>query len=234
VSDGEARPETPAVEARDVVKVFDGGRLRALDGLDLLVERKEFVALTGPSGSGKSTLLHLLAALDRPTSGAILVNGRALDAIRDLNRYRRTEIGLVFQLHNLLPHLTATQNVEIAMFGRHLPRRARRERAAELLADVGLHGRGGQRPPMLSGGERQRVAVARALANDPEVLLADEPTGNLDSESVRRVLDLFVRLRAERGVTIVMVTHDQTVAAAADRVVQLIDGRIAREPSEAA
>lgn len=216
-----------AVEMVGVTRHFCNGAVRALDGLDLRVEVGEFVAVTGPSGCGKSTMLHLLAALDRPTSGAISVGGVDLAGVRDLARYRRTDVGLVFQLHQLIPHLSAQRNVEVAMFGTSLKGPDRAARAAELLARVDLTGREGRLPTELSGGERQRVAIARALANDPPLLLADEPTGNLDESSIVRVLDLFATLRSARaGLTLVVVTHDPQVAARSDRIVHLRAGRV--------
>jgi putative ABC transport system ATP-binding protein len=218
----------PAIEIVDVVKVFDGGVVRALDGVSLNIARHEFVAITGPSGCGKSTLLHLIASLDHPTSGTITVNGRDLREAGN-ERFRRSEVGLVFQLHNLLPHLTAIENVEIAMFSNGKSHREQRERAAELLEAVGLAGKARTQPPHLSGGERQRLALARALANAPSIILADEPTGSLDSSSVERVLELLRQIRAAQGVTIVLVTHDAHVAEAADRVVRMRDGRIVQE-----
>ena len=214
---------TPIIEIESVCKSF--GVIRALDNVDLRVETGEFVAITGPSGSGKSTLLHLLAALDVPDSGRIAVHGRDLRDLRNLTRYRRHDIGLVFQLHTLLAHLDARRNVEIPMMGTHRSGRQRRHRALELLAELQLEGKEHHRPPELSGGERQRVAIARALANDPAVLLADEPTGSLDSASVEHVLALLQQLRTDRGVTIVVITHDPHVAAAADRTVTMRDGR---------
>ena len=216
----------PAVSAVDVRKTFDGGLVHALNGASLDVARGAFVAITGPSGCGKSTLLHLIAALDRPTSGSVSVDGRDLREIHDLNAFRRKKVGLVFQLHNLLPNLGARENVEVAMFGTGVSRHEQRDRAGKLLAEVGMTGAEDRTPPKLSGGERQRVALARALANDPAVLLADEPTGALDSASADQVLELLVRLRGERDITIVMVTHAPDVAAAADRVVHMSDGVI--------
>jgi putative ABC transport system ATP-binding protein len=215
-----------AVEVIDVHKSFDGGVIRALDGVSLTIEPGEFVAITGPSGCGKSTLLHLVAALDQPTSGRVIVNGIDITDGGNLDRFRRSQIGLIFQFHDLLAHLSAAQNVEIPMFGTHRDGRQRQARARQLLDEVDLAGQSSRRPTELSGGERQRVAIARALANEPAVLLADEPTGSLDSVSVGRVLALFRQLRAERAVTILMVTHDQAVAAAADRIVAMSDGRI--------
>jgi putative ABC transport system ATP-binding protein len=218
--------QSPAVEIVDVHKSFDGGVIRALDGVSLSIAQGEFVAITGPSGCGKSTLLHLIGALDHPTSGRVFVNGIDIAGGGNLDQFRRSEIGLIFQFHDLLPHLSAAQNVEIPMFGTHRDGKQRHARARELLDEVDLAGQSNRRPTELSGGERQRVAIARALANEPAVLLADEPTGSLDSVSVERVLALFRQLRAERAVTIVMVTHDHAVAAAADRIVAMSDGRI--------
>jgi ABC-type lipoprotein export system ATPase subunit len=216
----------PVIIVRGLVKEFDNGRVRALNGVDLTVAPGEFVAISGPSGCGKSTLMHLLAALDSPTSGSAIVNGAALSDDRHLDRYRRDQVGLVFQLHNLLPNLTALQNVEVAMMGTKSSRRDQRQRAIATLREVGLGERLTNRPPELSGGERQRVAIARALANQPKIILADEPTGSLDTESVEGVLDLLRRLRRDHGITIVMVTHDTQVAATADRVVRMRDGRV--------
>jgi putative ABC transport system ATP-binding protein len=221
------------VEVRDLVKTFEGGLVRALDGADLTVSSGEFVALAGPSGCGKSTLLHLIAALDRPDGGSIEVNGRDLAQEHDLSRYRAREIGLVFQLDNLLPTLGASENVQVPMFELGLRASERRKRARELLAQVGLVKRERNLPSELSGGERQRVAIARALANDPPILLADEPTGRLDSESGRTVLDLLEELRQNRGLTVVLVTHEASVASRAHRVLRMLDGRIVGEESPA-
>jgi putative ABC transport system ATP-binding protein len=221
-----------AIHAAGLVKTYEQGRIAALNGMDLEVARGEFLGIVGPSGCGKSTLLHLIAALDRPDEGHLSVEGHDLTRERDLSHYRARHIGIVFQLHNLLPSLTASENVQVPMFEHGLHRRARRARAGELLALVGLDGRGSHRPTQLSGGERQRVAVARALANEPSILLADEPTGSLDSASGGQVLELLERIRAERGTTLVLVTHDHSVAARADRVVQMLDGRVV-SPREA-
>jgi putative ABC transport system ATP-binding protein len=212
----------PLVVVERVSRRYERGRVLALREVSLTVERSEFVALTGPSGCGKSTLLHLLAALDRPTTGRILIDGTDLRARHDHNRYRRSEIGVVFQLHNLIPRLTASENVEIAMFGTHRSHRERRERARALFEELGLAALADRTPPKLSGGERQRVAIARALANRPRLLLADEPTGSLDAAAAASVVAMFERLRTDHGTTVVMVTHDQSLAALADRQVPLI------------
>jgi putative ABC transport system ATP-binding protein len=207
--------------------LYPGG-IAALAGLDLTVTNGEMMAITGPSGCGKSTLLHLLAAIDSPTSGSVSVAGRDLARVRDLSRYRREVVGLVFQFHNLLPQLSAVSNVELPMFGTGLSRQQRRERARALLADVDLSACEDRLPTELSGGERQRVAIAWALANDPQILLADEPTGSLDSASTERFQDLLSGL-SNRGKTIVMVTHDREVAARAHRVVEMRDGTVTEE-----
>ena len=213
-----------------VSKAFDAGRITALREASLRLEPGELVALTGPSGSGKSTLLNLIGALDAPDSGSISVDARPLDGL-DAVAYRAETVGFVFQAHNLIPTLSAVENVQVPMLGRGPGRQARRERALALLDEVGLAHRTGSAPAVLSGGERQRVAVARALANDPRLLLADEPTGALDSETGANVLALLQRLRAERGMTLLLVTNDEDVAAAADRTLRLRDGRVT--PAEA-
>jgi putative ABC transport system ATP-binding protein len=220
-------PTQPAVEVSGVTRVYPGD-VTALAGIDLTVSFGETVAITGPSGCGKSTLLHLLAAIDSPTSGSVTVAGRDLAQLHDLSDYRRYEVGLVFQLHNLLPKLSALANVELPMFGTHRSARQRKARARDLLADVDLGGRERRLPTELSGGERQRVAIARALANQPKILLADEPTGSLDSTSTARFLDLLERL-GTGGMTIVMVTHDSEVASHAHRVIEMRDGAIIGE-----
>ena len=219
--------QVAAVELVNVRKFFDGGEVKALDGVDLVVQHGEYVAVTGPSGCGKSTMLHLIAALDMPTSGTLRVDGVDLGQIRSAATYRRERVGLVFQLHNLLPQLTAAQNVEIAMFGTARSRTERHREAMQLLAEVDLEGRENRPPTKLSGGERQRVAIARALANQPSLLLADEPTGNLDERSVDLVISLFDRLRAERPeLTMIVVTHDNRLAGSADRLVRMRAGRV--------
>jgi putative ABC transport system ATP-binding protein len=199
----------------------------AVDGIDLEIGRGEAVALVGPSGSGKSTLLNLLGGLDRPTSGEIWVDGEniAKAPARRLVLHRRERVGFVFQSFNLLPHRTALENVEVPLTIAGLPRAERRERARQLLERVGLGARTTHRPNQLSGGEQQRVAIARSLANEPSILLADEPTGNLDSATGEEVLSLLLDLNAG-GLTLIIVTHDASVASVADRIVRLRDGKV--------
>ncbi|MGH2973039.1 MAG: ABC transporter ATP-binding protein [Gaiellaceae bacterium] len=213
------------VDVRHVRKSFDGGRIRALADVSLHLDEGELVALTGPSGGGKSTLLNLIGALDRPDDGEIVVGGLDVTRLDDPARYRAEMVGFVFQFHNLITTLNAVENVQIPMLGMR-PRAEREQRAHELLAEVGLGDRVRSYPPTLSGGERQRVAIARALANDPRLLLADEPTGALDSETGAQILDLLRRVRDEHGTTTLMVTNDDGVAAQADRVLQIRDGQL--------
>ena len=212
------------VVVEHVAKSFEGGRIRALADVSLRIEPGEFVALTGPSGCGKSTLLNLIGALDRADTGHVLVGGQRLDRLESQSEYRAATVGFVFQFHNLIATLTALENVQVPMLGRGLGRRERVERAAELLSDVGLAERLGSYPPTLSGGERQRVAIARALANGPRLLLADEPTGALDSATGEQIVRLIRRLRVERGMTVLLVTNDPSVAEAADRTLRMRDG----------
>ncbi|HEY8028882.1 MAG TPA: ABC transporter ATP-binding protein [Gaiellaceae bacterium] len=214
-----------AVDVRHVRKSFEDGRIRALEDVSLHLDEGELVALTGPSGGGKSTLLNLIGALDRPDGGEIVVAGLDVARLDDPASYRARIVAFVFQFHNLITTLNAIENVQIPMLGTR-PRAERERRAHELLVEVGLGDRVRSYPPTLSGGERQRVAVARALANDPRLLLADEPTGALDSETGAQILELLRRVCDERGTTILMVTNDDGVAAQADRVLQIRDGRL--------
>ena len=209
-------------------KSFENGRVPALQDVSFTIGPGELVALTGASGSGKSTVLNLVGALDTPDAGSLVVDGRQLDKLESPSDYRATTIGFVFQAHNLLPTLTASENVQVAMFGRQ-PRAQRVSRALELLREVELGDRAGARPMVLSGGERQRVAIARALANEPRILLADEPTGSLDSVTGKHVLGLLERLRKLHGMTILLVTNDGHVATHADRTLHLSDGVIRDE-----
>jgi putative ABC transport system ATP-binding protein len=218
-------PGVPLLEAVNLQRIYPDGDVHALRGVSLKVERGESVAITGPSGCGKSTLLHLLGGLDVPTAGEVRYEGTPLSAL-DLDNYRARKVGFVFQSFYLLPTLTAIENVQVPMFEAELPRTERVARAGRLLDEVGLSHRRDQLPSRLSGGERQRIAIARALANEPAVLLADEPTGNLDSASQDEVLKLLQKLRQERALTLVVVTHSPEVAATADRNIKLRDGKV--------
>jgi putative ABC transport system ATP-binding protein len=215
---------TAAIELRSVTKTYSGGT-KALAGIDLVIEAGEFVALTGPSGCGKSTLLNLIAALDTPTTGTVAVGGIDLATIHDLARFRREKVGLVFQLHNLIPQISVLANIEVVMFSTGRSSSQRRARAMELVDTMRLGGRQDRLPTQLSGGERQRVAIARALANEPQLILADEPTGSLDTASSAMVLDTFAELNTN-GVTVLLVTHDQGVADKAHRRVSMRDGLV--------
>jgi ABC-type lipoprotein export system ATPase subunit len=206
----------------------DGEAIHALDGIDLQVAPGELVAVMGPSGSGKSTLLNIIGALDLPTSGKVFINGQDLAKIRDKDRFRAQTVGFMFQLHNLLPTLTAQENVEVPMMG-YLSVRERHKRAEELLELVGLSDRSRHLPNQLSGGQRQRVAAARSLANNPPLVLADEPTGSLDSISGLELLKLLRELNRSQGTTILIVTHDPAVARQTRRVLVMADGKIVRE-----
>jgi putative ABC transport system ATP-binding protein len=223
------------VEAVGVTKVYrlDGVEVRALDGVDLVVERGDSMAIMGPSGSGKSTLLGLLGGLDRPTSGTLRFDGRDVTGLSEdeLAAVRNRVVGFVFQNFQLLARTSAVANVGLPLVYRGLGRSERRRLAIQTLESVGLGPRLQHRPSQLSGGEQQRVAIARALVTEPAMLLADEPTGNLDSRSGEEVLDLLARLRDERGVAVVVVTHDQGVAARFRRRVTLRDGRLVTEPA---
>jgi putative ABC transport system ATP-binding protein len=232
MSSGSRRAVLRAIELRKDYPM-NGETVHALRGVSLDVTAGEYVAIVGPSGSGKSTLLQLLGGLDEPSSGSVLVDGVALAELDDraLTRLRLTRLGFVFQRFHLLPVLTAVENVELPMAEAGVGRSERRARAVELLRYVGLEGRTGHRATQLSGGEMQRVAIARALANRPAVILADEPTGELDAGTGRGVLDLFRRLNRD-GTTVVVITHDDRLAAEAGRVVQMLDGRIVEERPE--
>ncbi len=222
-----------ALEAHGLGKHYvggDGGVITVLDGVDLAVERGEMVAIIGASGAGKSTLLHLLGALDRPTTGEVVVAGQALSSLDDdaVSALRNRTVGFVFQFHHLLREFTALENVMMPLRIAGIEESQARRRAAELLDRMGLTGRAHHRPAQLSGGEQQRTAVARALAADPAVLLADEPSGNLDHGNSERLHDLFAQLTRELEIAMVVVTHNRSLAARADRVLQLEDGRLSR------
>ncbi len=217
------------LSARDVRRDYPvaGEPVHAVRGISLDIHQGEYVALVGPSGCGKSTLLNLLGAIDRPTAGSITIAGRDVSRVADAEatRFRLTQVGFVFQRFYLMPTLTAAENVELPMAEAGVPRAGRQARVMELLGYVGLAGRAGHRPFQLSGGEQQRVAVARALANRPALLLADEPTGELDARTGAEMIEMFARLNAD-GTTLVVVTHDEDLAKAAKRVVHLRDGEI--------
>ena len=218
-------PPSPLLRAEGLSKTYPDGEVQALRGVSLDVERNEAVAIMGPSGCGKSTLLHLLGGLDRPSGGEIYFRGTPLSRI-DRDQYRAREIGFVFQSFHVLGTLSAVENVQVPMFETTLGRRQRVERAEALIEQVGLAHRRNHRPMHLSVGERQRVAIARALANEPSLLLADEPTGNLDSRSQNEVLQLLDDLRQRQGLTLIIITHSPEVAAAAQRVIRMRDGRV--------
>ena len=225
--------DTPALQTRELSKVYGRGEtaVHALDAVSMSVGRGEMVAIMGPSGSGKSTLLHLVGALDTPSSGEILLSGQRYDGLADgqLTRLRRDKIGFVFQFFNLLPSLSAEENVLLPALIAGRRDDAMRERARTLIERVGLGPRAEHLPAELSGGEQQRVSIARALLTEPEIVLADEPTGNLDSRSSQEVLDLLREVNEVEGQTVVIVTHDPAAAAIAGRVVLLRDGRVAGE-----
>ena len=217
-------------ELRGVRREFHGGgsEVRAVDGVDLTVSAGEFIAVEGPSGSGKTTLLQLLGALDRPTEGAVLFAGRDLSSLsdRELTEVRAHEIGFVFQTFNLIPTLTALENVEIAMAPLKTPSAQKRARAEKLLDQLGLSARVNHLPGILSGGEQQRVSIARAMANEPKVILADEPTGNLDSATADEIMGVLADLCASEGVTLIVVTHSEDVASRSARRLRMRDGRL--------
>jgi ABC-type lipoprotein export system ATPase subunit len=222
----EPAPGDALYEASGLTKEYDDGRVPALRGIDLRIRHGEFVAIVGPSGCGKTTLLNMLGLLDRPTAGSLRFRGHDLSAVPDPAGYRAREIGFIFQSFHLLPNFTIEENVQMPMFGVAGTSAARRARAVELLESVGLSHRLDHLPVKLSGGERQRAAIARSLANRPAILLADEPTGNLDSKNSAHVMELLMRLRGEHEVTLVMVTHDRELARHASRQVEIRDGQV--------
>lgn len=217
------------IEIKDLKKRYDEGKITALSGLNLKIKKGEFVSIMGPSGSGKSTLLNMIGALDTADSGQIRVAGIDLTIKKDLSQFRSQEIGFVFQMHNLIPNLNVLENVEIPMFEGSLNSKQMQERALELLKAVGLEDKISQTPNKLSGGERQRVAIARALVNHPSIILADEPTGSLDSKTGDIILKLLRDLHEQENVTLVMVTHEPYVAKMADRIVYVRDGKVSDE-----
>ena len=221
------------VRLENVWKVYEEGKVKtlALQGVSLKIKERESVAIMGPSGSGKSTLLHLIGCLDKPTKGRIWIEGKEISRLNEneLAEIRRNKIGFVFQFFYLIPTLTALENVVLPMIFKGVKKEEREKRARELLKMVGLEKRMHHKPSELSGGERQRVAIARALANEPKILLADEPTGNLDSKSGTFVMKILKKLNKEKGVTLIIVTHDKKIASYADRIIYLKDGKIIKE-----
>lgn len=230
----EAAGTPPVIQMNGIVKRYYEGKeneLEILHGIDLTVRQGDFVAIVGESGSGKSTLMNIIGALDKPTSGTYLLDGTNVQAMPDsqLSVIRNKKIGFVFQNFNLIGRTSALKNVELPMLYAHVPPRQRTQRAKELLAAVGMAERADHQPNELSGGQKQRVAIARAMANDPSLLLADEPTGALDSATSRTVMDIFHRLNRQQGKTIVLITHSQQLAEECPRILTLIDGRIVSE-----
>jgi ABC-type lipoprotein export system ATPase subunit len=221
-------PENSAlVETRQLTKIYgNGDQVVALDHVDMVVQQGEYLAVMGPSGSGKSTLLNMLGALDRPSSGQVLIHGQDLTTVKDLDRFRARTVGFIFQLHNLLPTLSALENIMVPMQGQPGASREHHQWAEHLLEVVGLADRMNHLPGQLSGGQRQRVAVARALANKPALILADEPTGSLDTQAGDEVMSLLTELNASQETTIIVVTHDRRVALDTRRILSMQDGRI--------
>jgi putative ABC transport system ATP-binding protein len=218
---------SPQLEVRSLCKSYDEGRIEALRGVDLSIEAGEFLAISGASGSGKSTLLQLLGGLDKPTSGEVLFENSELGTAIDLDTFRAHRVGFIFQAFYLLPTLRAFENVQVPMLALSENAHNRAERAEALLVEMGLEHRLNQYPNELSAGERQRVAIARALANNPSILLADEPTGNLDSVNSARIMEMLVGIQQKHGMTLIVVTHENDIANAAPRHIRIRDGRIA-------
>ena len=214
------------IHIRNLVKYYDDGLVKALNGIDLDINQGDFISIIGPSGSGKSTLLHMLGALDKPSSGEIIVDGVNLNTDEDLTDFRFEKIGFVFQLHNLIPNLSVFENIQIPLVCSNISESETEERALKLIKAVGLEDKRDKKPTKLSGGERQRVAIARALMNNPSIILADEPTGALDSSTGEIILDLLKELHDAYGVTLIIVTHDNEVASLADRTIKIKDGKI--------
>ena len=214
------------IDIKNLYKSYEDGKIKALNGISLTISEGEFVSLIGPSGSGKSTLLNMLGALDIPDSGSITVAGQDLLNSKKLNEFRAKSIGFIFQLHNLIPNISVVENIEIPMYTQKMSSKEMRNRALKLLDDVGLKNKADIKPNKLSGGERQRVAIARALANNPSIILADEPTGSLDSKTSSKILRQLIDLHQDKNVTLIIVTHDMDVAKLADRIIEVLDGEI--------
>ena len=218
--------DLPVIFTENLTKSYEKGSIKALDGVNLVIERGDFVSIIGPSGSGKSTLLNMLGGLDKPTSGTVIIDGVDITKEKDLSDLRSDKVGFIFQLHNLIPNLNALDNVEIPLIGTGMKEKEMKQRAEYLLEAVGLGDRMKQKPNKLSGGQRQRIAIARALVNNPSIILADEPTGSLDTKTGARILDLLRNIQENNNVTLIIVTHDPEVAAMANRTIKIRDGRI--------
>ena len=214
------------ISLKNVKKSYEGGNIKALNGIDLDIKKGEFISIIGPSGSGKSTLLNMLGALDTPDTGEIIVAGENLSKSKSLNAFRAQKIGFIFQLHYLLPNLSTLENVELPMYSQGIKAENMEEKALAGLEYMGLSDKAKILPTKLSGGERQRVAIARALINDPDIILADEPTGALDSVNSKKVMDLLKKLHKDKNVTLIVVTHDLEIAKMADRTIQVLDGKL--------
>jgi putative ABC transport system ATP-binding protein len=212
------------IVVRDLVKHYDGGLVKALNGISFEVERGEVVSIMGPSGCGKSTLLNLVGALDTPTSGEILIDGKNISTYRPLSRFRAETVGFVFQFHHLIPGMSLLENTELPMYSFGISKKAMRQKATETLAKVGLADRMNFLPTKVSGGERQSAAIARALVNDPSIILADEPTGSVDTETGKAILDYLIHLCHSQGVTMLIATHNREIAAYTHRILQMRDG----------
>ena len=219
------------IEIKDLKKGYENGTIKALDGIDLVIKKGESVSIIGPSGSGKSTLLNMIGALDRADEGYIKVADNDLMQKKDLSKFRLNKIGFVFQLHNLIPNLTVLENVQTPLIETNIPDKKMEERALEILKSVNLADKINQKPTKLSGGERQRVAIARALVNHPSIILADEPTGALDSKTSEIIVKLLLDIHKKENVTLIMVIHEENVAMMAERSIYVLDGKIKEENS---
>ena len=214
------------IKLNNIVKTYDNGNIKALNGIDLEITENDFISIIGPSGSGKSTLLNIIGAIDKPNSGNISVSGIDLNNERNLNKFRFEKIGIVFQLHNLIPNLTVLENVQIPLIGTGISNDEIDKRALDILNSVDLGDKINQKPTKLSGGQRQRVAIARALVNNPSIILADEPTGSLDSKTGDLILNLLKDIHKKNNVTLIIVTHELYIANMANRIIKIVDGKI--------
>lgn len=214
------------ITIKDLNKTYDKGRTHALKDINMDIKKGISISITGPSGSGKSSLLNMIGTLDTPDNGQVIIDGQDTSEIKHINVFRRSKVGFVFQLHNLIPTISARENIEMAMYGTGLSPETMKTRALDLLKMVDMENLAGQKPNILSGGERQRVAVARALANDPPIILADEPTGSLDTKNGELILNLLQHHQREMGATLIIVTHDPKIAQQTDESIEIVDGKI--------